>query len=455
MNTPLPTFRNRSLSRRTLLRGAGAALALPWLEAMQPALQPGVAQRGRLGPRAVMFVFSPNGKKMDDWTPRETGTDFVLPHSLEPLTTLRSRLSVHSGLAIDGGNAHGDGPGDHARAAASYLTCAHPRKTGGADIHCGVSIDQVIAGKVGHATAFASLELGVEGGAKAGICDSGYSCAYSNNISWRTPSTPVAKETDPKVVFRRLFGDPEAIADAQARQRQRARERSVLDAVLGEANALRGQLGGRDRQKLDDYLAAVRELEQRLARSETPASETVPELPKGLLAPAGWQQRLELLYEVIALALASDRTRVVTLMLGNAGSNLSYPFLGVPEAHHELSHHGKKPEKLAAIRKIDRFHSEQFATFLQRLAAHGEGSGDVLGRTTVVFGSGISDGDRHNHNELPVLVCGGDREGIRGGQHLRHGKNTPMANLYVALQQWMGAGADAFGDHSGEIALNS
>lgn len=452
MKSILPTFRNRSLSRRTLLRGVGAALALPWLEAMQPAL---AARRGSQPERAraVMFVFSPNGKKMDDWTPREAGAEFALPHSLEPFAALRQRLSVCSNFWIDGGNAHGDGPGDHARAAASYLTCAHPRKTGGADIHCGVSIDQVIAGKVGGATAFASLELGVEGGAPAGICDSGYSCAYSNNISWRTPSTPVAKETDPKVVFGRLFGDPEAIADAQARQRQQARERSVLDAVLGEANALRGQLGGRDRQKLDDYLAAVRELELRLAKAGESAAEQAPELPKGLLAPAGWPERLELLYEVTALALASDRTRVVSLMLGKAGSNLSYPFLGVPDAHHELSHHGRKADKLAAIRKIDRFHSERFAAFLQRLAGLAEGDGDVLGRTAVVFGSGIGDGDRHNHDNLPVLLCGGDREGVRGGRHVRFGEQTPMANLYVALQQWMGAGEGRFGDSSGAVQL--
>lgn len=442
-------FRNRSLSRRTLLRGAGAALALPWLDAMQSALPPA----GRQQPRAVVFLFSPNGKKMDDWTPSATGADFALPHSLEPLADLRHRCSVHSGLAIDGGNAHGDGPGDHARAAASFLTCAHPRKTGGADIHCGISIDQVIASKVGIATTFASLELGVEGGAKAGICDSGYSCAYSNNISWRSPTTPVAKETDPKVVFRRLFGDPDAIADAKAQHRQRARQRSLLDAVLGEANALRGQLGSRDRRKLDDYLAAVRELEQRLARNEVSTDSTIPELPKGLLQPSGWQQRLDLLYEVTAMALASDRTRVVTLMLGNAGSNLSYPFLGVPEAHHELSHHGKKSEKLAAIRKIDRFHSERFAAFLQRLAAMDEGGSDVLGRTAVLLAAGIGDGDRHNHDNLPVLLCGGDRQGILGGRHFRHARHTPMANLYVALQQWMGAGDSAFADSSGSIAL--
>jgi hypothetical protein len=448
MNVLAP-FTNRHLNRRTVLRGMGAAVALPWLDAMLPAR--GAARFE--APRRVLFVFSPNGKKMDDWTPTAEGNEFELPHSLAPLAAVRERMTVFSGLAIDGGRAHGDGPGDHARSAGSFLTCAHPRKTGGADLHCGVSIDQVIAGAVGGATAFASLELGLERGAAAGVCDSGYSCAYSNNISWRTPSTPVARETDPKVVFARLFGDPHAIADAAARERNRLRRRSILDAVLSDAKALSRDLGAADRNKLDDYLSAVRELEQRLSQSEV--AEGAPPLPDGLMAAGDSRQRLDLLYEVLALSLVGDRTRVASLMLGNAGSNRSYPFLGVPEGHHELSHHGRKADKLASIRKIDRHHSERFAAFLTRLSAHDEGDGDLLGRTAIVFAAGIGDGDRHNHDHLPVLLCGGDRAGVRGGRHVRFAKETPMANLYLALQQWMGAGGDTFADSTGPLDLTA
>ncbi len=440
-------FRGTALDRRTFLRGAGAMLALPWLDAMLPALGRPPAKT----PRCV-FVFSPNGMHPGEWRVDGDGRAATLAGTLAPLQPLRSRLTVFSGLAIDGGRAHGDGPGDHARAAGSFLTCAHPKKTGGADIEVGTSVDQVIAMQVGQATAFASLELGMERGAAAGICDSGYSCAYVSSISWRTPNTPVAKETDPKAVFARLFGDPVAAGDAAAARRQRQQDQSVLDAVRADAKALAGKLGSTDRQKLEQYLQSVRELEQRLARLEDDQPKTP--VPDGLLASGqGYAEKLALMYELMVLALATDRTRVLTFMLGNGGSNRSYRFLDVPEGHHDLSHHGKKPEKLAGLAKINRFQLEQFAAFLQRLAGEKTGDGDLLGQTLVVFGSGLGDGDRHNHDQLPVLLAGEGCGAAKGRGHVTFAKETPLANLYLGVMQAMGLPGNTFADSDGVLDL--
>lgn len=441
MNT---TFQNRSLDRRTLLRGVSAALALPFLEAMRPAIAPREEPR-----RRALFVFLPNGVKYDEWKPAREGRSPDLPYLLEPLEPVRSRLTVISGLALDGGRAHGDGPGDHARAAASFLTCAHPKKTGGADLQAGISVDQVLAAHVGSATRFPSLELGLERGSAAGICDSGYSCAYSNNVSWRSPSTPVAKEVEPRAVFARLFGDPDRAIDRAERDRERQRDRSVLDAVLAEAKALRGQLGAKDGNKLDDYLEAVRELERRLQQEEHEPFATPP-VPAGVQNERGdYREKLAAMYELLALAFATDQTRVATLMLGNAGSNRSYRFLGVPEGHHDLSHHGKDPHKLAGIRAIVRFQVEGFATFLQRLAAERDGDSDLLARTSCVFASGLCDGDRHDHENLPVLLAGGRK----ADRHLVLARETPMANLYLALLREHGCEVERFGDSTGALSI--
>lgn len=443
----MPPLRQIALDRRTFLRGGAAAVALPWLDAMVPVCRP-------LPPEPVrcVFVFSPNGMNMAEWRPKGEGRGATFGATLAPLQPLRDRVTVFSGLAIDGGFAHGDGPGDHARAAGSFLTCAHPRKTGGADIQAGVSIDQVVARKVGTATAFASLELGIEKGAAAGVCDSGYSCAYSNNIAWRTPDTPIAKETDPRAVFARLFGDPRQAADAATARAQRQQDRSVLDATLGEAKALGGKLSIADRQKLEQYLQSVRELEQRLHSLDAETGKAP--VPAGLLASGqGYAEKLALMYELIAMAFATDRTRVVTLMLGNAGSNRSYKFLDVADGHHDLSHHGKKPEKLGALAKINRFQIEQLATFLRRLQQEKAGDKDLLAQSLVMMGSGIGDGDRHNHDDLPVLLAGGGGGAAKAKGHVELAKNTPMANLYVALQRAMGVAGDSFADSTGALDI--
>jgi hypothetical protein len=440
-----PAFLNRQLSRRAVLRGAFAVVPLPFLDAMQRALP----SRDVVEPRRTLFVFAPNGMKMDEWRPAAEGKLGVLPFLLEPLRPVHEHVTVVSGLAIDGGRAHGDGVGDHARAAASFLTCAHPRKTGGADIEVGVSVDQVLASQVGGATRFASLEVGMERGVVAGICDSGYSCAYTNNISWRSKETPVAKETEPRAVFTRLFGDPDAALDQKAVAAAQATRRSVLDAVLTDAKSLARELGGRDRAKLSDYLESVRELERRIEREES-ATQEAPPVPSSVLAERGdFAMRVEAMYELLALAFSTDQTRVATFMLGNGGSNRSYRFLGVPEGHHDLSHHGNDPHKLAGIRAINRFHVERLSAFLQKLGATRAGSGSLLDVTTVVFGCGISDGDRHNHEDLPVLVAGGGR----GGRHIVLAKETPMANLHLAVMRRAGATDERFADSTGELSL--
>lgn len=438
-------FQNRCLSRRAMLRGAFVAMPLPFLHAMQRAL----SSREVAEPRRTLFVFAPNGMKMDEWRPEAEGKLATLPFLLSPLQPVRDHVTVVSGLAIDGGRAHGDGPGDHARAAASFLTCAHPRKTGGADIEAGVSVDQWIAAAIGDATRFASLELGMERGAAAGICDSGYSCAYSNNISWRSKETPVAKETEPRAVFARLFGDPERALDQKALADARTSRRSVLDAVRADARSLSRELGGRDRAKLSDYLESVRELERRIEREEQ-ATAAAPPVPQSVFAERGdFASRLDAMYELLALCFATDQTRVATFMLGNAGSNRSYRFLGVPEGHHDLSHHGKDPHKLAGIRSINRFHMERLAAFLEKLQGDRAGSGSLLDVTSVVFGCGISDGDRHNHEDLPALVAGGGR----GGRHIAFATETPMANLHLAVARRAGVVSERFADSTGELSL--
>ncbi|MCK5943647.1 MAG: DUF1552 domain-containing protein, partial [Planctomycetes bacterium] len=334
---------------------------------------------------------------------------------------------------------------------------AHPRKTGGADIQAGVSIDQEIARQVGGATPFASLELGMEGGRSAGICDSGYSCAYSNNVSWSAPDRPVAKETDPRAVFARLFGDPESALDRRQRVAQSARDRSILDLVQADAKSLRRQLGAADRRKLAQYLDSVRDLEQRLEQVEREVAqqdEQAVGVPEGLLDAGGTQQdRLRMMYELIALALATDRTRVVSFMVGNGGSNRSYRFLGVPEGHHTLSHHGKVEEKREKIARIDRYQAEQLASFVERLAAEQSGERDLLHDTFVLFGSGIGDGNRHNHDDLPVLLCGEGGGAAKGRRHVEVGRRVPMANLYLAVLQAMGGRAERFADSREPLAL--
>jgi hypothetical protein len=436
------------ISRRAVLRGLGVAVALPWLEAMTPVW----SAPAKAAPRRVAFLYVPNGIHMPDWTPAAEGASFELPWIGEPLGPFRDRLTFLTGLACDKARPHGDGPGDHARAMSAFLTCSQPRKTNGADIKVGVSVDQVLAKHTGTATRFPSLEIGCDSGRDSGNCDSGYSCAYSNNLSWRNESTPNPKEVNPKALFERLFGKtPGATPANEPPAWKEHTRRSILDFVREDARRLQADLGQTDRRKLDDYLTAVREVERRIANAPKAPDKSRGGRAAGV--PGDYEEHVHLLCDVLALAFQTDQTRVATFALANEGSNRAYRSVGVGEGHHELSHHQNDAKKQEKLRKINRFHITQLAYLLGKLQSMKEGDGTVLDNTVIVYGSGNSDGNRHNHDNLPILVAGKGGGTLRPGRHVLLPKETPLANLWLALLQSGGASAESFGDSTGALSL--
>lgn len=434
------------LSRRHVLRGIGAGVALPWLEAMSPTTA--LAQTPAAAPTRMGFVFVPNGMDMAGWRPTQPGALTALPEILSPLRGLESQLNVVSGLAQNNAAALGDGPGDHARSTATWLTGVHIRKTAGSDIQAGISVDQVAAKVLGAQTRLPSLELGCERGAIAGDCDSGYSCAYSSNVSWSSPGTPVAKEVNPRAVFERLFG--EVGLDPETRHRRMLSRRSVVDAVMEDARSLVRMLGTRDREKLDEYMEAVRSIERRLDSHEAGTAIDGTGLPKG--TPRDRGEHIRLLGDMMVLAFQSDSTRVATFMFANDGSNRPYPEIGIGDGHHDVSHHGKDSDKLDKKRRIDTFHVEQLAYVLKRMAAIPEpGGGNLLANSMIVYGAGISDGDRHNHDDLPTLVAGQAGGRLQAGLHRVFAPNTPMTNLFVTMLDKFGVPCETLGDSTGPL----
>jgi hypothetical protein len=431
----------KKLSRRTVLRGAGTAIALPMLEAMAPA-----RAAAESAPLRTVFFYVPNGVHMPDWRPSSVGRNFEMPKTLAQLEKHRNKLSVLTNLALDGAKSHGDGPGDHARSCAAFLTGAHPKKTDGADIRNGVSIDQAIAQTMGGKTRFPSLELGLEAAKQSGGCDSGYSCAYQYNLSWRNATSPVALERDPAAVFERLFSSVKGETES-SKQSRRSSRRSVLDFALEDAKSLNQRLGASDRRKLDEYLYAVREIENRLVNSEklSVGEGGVPNYPKPSGVPKDRTEHCRLILDMMVLALRTDSTRISTMMFAKEGSNWNYPNLGIQEAHHGLSHHGKSPEKQQKIAKINRYHIEQLHYLLTALDSVSESGETLLDNTLVVYGSGISDGDRHNHDDLPIILAGGTSR-VKQGRHVEYKRQTPLCNLYLWLLRQHGTRADSFGD---------
>ncbi len=430
-----------ALPRRTALRGMGVAIALPFFDAMAPAWARTAARRPKAPLRAA-FLFVPNGAHMPELTPAKVGAGFDLPPILRPLEPVKQEILVLTGLAQNNAGALGDGPGDHARSLAAFLTGAHPVKTHGANIRAGISVDQVAAAKVGHLTRLPSLELGIDRGAQSGNCDSGYSCAYSSNLSWKTASMPMAKEINPALVFDRLFShgvDPE-------RDRE---ERSLLDFVRQDLESLKTKLGGTDRRKMDEYLTGVRELEQRIARFgrmpvEAPAFGRPDEIPRDN------QEHIRLMCDLLCVAFQTDITRVATFLVANEGSNKSYPWLEIPEGHHELSHHGRSAQKQAKISRINRFHVTQLAYLLDKMSSVKEGDGTLLDHAMVLYGSGIGDGDRHNHNDLPIVLAGRGAGTVRPGRHVKY-PETPLNNLFLSILDRMGAPVEKLGDSTGPL----
>jgi hypothetical protein len=439
------------ISRRTVLRGLGTAIALPWLEAMAPAAELASGSKSA-APKRMAFLYVPNGAHMQAWTPATEGSDFELPFILEPLKAFKDDLLVLTGLAQDNAAAHGDGGGDHARSLACFLTGTHPVKTDGANIKAGVSVDQVAAQNVGKATRFPSLELGCDRGAQSGNCDSGYSCAYSSNISWRSPTTPMAKEVNPRLVFDRMFASQLAGETGAARAKRDLYRRSILDFVAEDAAQLKGRLGTNDRRKVDEYLTAVREIEQRVSRAEKndPTADQPGKLKKPAGIPQDFQEHIRLMCDMMVLAFQGDLTRISTFMFANEGSNKSYAFMGVPEGHHDLSHHGGDPKKHEKIKQINKFHIEQFAYILGKLKAIREGNGTLLDNTMIVYGSGISDGNRHNHDDLPILLAGKGAGTVKPGRHIKYSPQ-PLNNLYLSMLDRLGVPTDRLGDSTGRL----
>jgi hypothetical protein len=439
------------LPRRTFLRGLGACMALPLLECMLPALSRAVGPVGGI-PRRMVFVYLPNGIDMENWTPQGVGPTFDLPSTLEPLTALRGDVSVLSGLAHNNARGLGDGAGDHARANSCFLTGVHPRKTAGADIQIGISADQLAAQQIGKNTRLPSLELSCDtSGRQAGACDSGYACAYQNNISWRNENTPMPPTTDPRLVFERLFGAEEDPDLAAGRAVREASRKSILDVVLGDARSLQKSLGVTDRRKLDEYLTAVRETEVAIDQDvKFRAAMPPPAMNRPDGIPGDFTEHVRLMYDLLGFALQTDSTRIASFMVLREGSNRPYPFIGVNEGHHDLSHHGNSAEKKAKIAKINHFHFEQFAGFLAKLKTMREQSGTVLDNSMIVLGSAIADGNKHQHNELPVLLCGHGAGALKPGRHVKFSE-TPMTNLYLTLLSQMGVKADRLGDSTGML----
>ncbi len=454
-----------SLSRRTVLRGVGVSLALPWLECMGPVT--GTARAATLAggagagaaPVRLAFVFMPNGVNIDAWLPKGPAVaaggaangGYALSPTLEPLAPVQKHVNVITGLTLQKARANGDGPGDHARSSASFLTGQQARKTAGNDIRNGVSIDQVAAATLGNRTRLPSLELGCEHGPSAGNCDSGYSCAYSSNISWRDESTPMAKIVDPAAAFERLFGDATQAAAAQDRWRRR---QSILDFVRAESRSLKATLGVADARKLDQYETAVRELEGRIERARAEAAPArMPDMPAPAGVPEKVSEHMDLMFDLLALAFRTDSTRVGTLMLAVDGSNRTFPEIGVRDGHHHLSHHQGNREMIEKIRRIDRFHVERFARFVRILAETPEGEGTLLDNSLVLFGGGISDGNKHNHENLPILLAGRGGRNLPTGRMVETARETPLCNLYLSMLVRAGCPRERFADSTGMLAL--
>lgn len=436
------------LSRRALLRGLGAAVALPTFASLRAATAGG---REAAIPTRMAFVYIPNGVHVERWRPKGEGREFGFGPTLEPLAPFRDDLQLITGLAHRNGMAGPDGAGDHARAAATFLTGVRPRKTAGVDIQAGVSVDQIAAAAIGGETRFSSLELSCDSARRSGGCDSGYSCAYQFNLSWRSERQPIAAESNPRLVFERLFGvgkGAERQANLLARQRQR---RSILDFVAEDARSLHRQLAVADRRKLDEYLTGLREIERQVARFD----EALPEVPDMDLPagpPPSYADHIGLMADLLVLALRTDSTRVATFMLAHDGSNRSFREIGVGDGHHHLSHHQGDADKLEKIARIDRFYAEQLAAILARFDAAKEADGSsLLDHSMLVYASGLSDGNRHKHDDLPVILAGHAGGRLAAGRHVKLAGEQPMTNLYLTMLELAGAPQKSFGDSTGPL----
>jgi hypothetical protein len=436
----------KAISRRAVLRGMGVTLALPLLDGMIPAFSSlGAAAKS---PSRFSVVYVPNGIMMPSWTPTSEGTGFEFTPILKPLEPFRDRLTVVSGL---NGN---PGGGPHAGAATRFLTDV-AAKMDNTDILAGVSVDQHAASELGKATQLASLELALDGRDFAGSCDIGYSCAYTNTIAWKSPTTPLPMENDPRAVFERLFGDG-GTTDPAARLARIKTDQSILDAITAKTTTLANGLGHNDRSKLGEYLEAVRDIERRIRQAEQQSARTLPAVDQPAGVPATYEEHAKLMFDLQMLAYQSDLTRVITFMMGREISGRSYPEIGVPDAHHPISHHQNDPEKIAKVAKINLFHATLFAYYVEKLRSTPDGDGSLLDHMLMVYGSGMSDSNAHSPSNLPILLVGGANGQLKGGRHVRYPGGQQIANLHLALLDKIGiAGVEKIGNSTGKLDVVS
>ncbi|HZL58047.1 MAG TPA: DUF1552 domain-containing protein [Bryobacteraceae bacterium] len=442
-------FTNKALARRTFLRGVGTALALPLLDSMIPARAATLVKPA--GPAIRLgFCYVPNGIIQKDWRPAVDGANFEFMATMKSLEPYRDKLLVLSNLAQINGRALGDGAGDHARAGATWLTGVHPKKTE-TDIRAGISADQIAAKELGKLTQFGSLELGLEEPYLAGGCDSGYSCAYTNTISWRGPVSPNPVEISPRAIFERLFGDGES-TDPAARIKRMKQDTSILDYVSGDVARLEPGLGTRDKSKLDEYLEAIRDIERRIQKAEQQsATMKIPVMERPVGIPETFAEHAKLMADLMVIAWQTDMTRVITFMMAREGSNRSYREIGVPDGHHSVTHHQNDPVKIAKTQKIDEHHVKSFAYLVKRMNETQDGDGTLLDHTMLLYGSSIRDGNVHDHHDLPLVLVGGKSVAVKGGRHLLYKPETPMNNLLLTMLDKAGVRAETLGDATGEI----
>jgi len=435
----------KSLNRRTFLRGAGAALGLPLLDSMVPAFAATAKSTIRLG-----FVYVPNGMIPKDWLPQTEGAAFQITPTMRPLEPFRDKMVVLSNLTHVNARALGDGGGDHARAGATWLTGVHCKKTEGSDIRAAVSADQIAAKQLGAQTQFGSLELGIEEPSFAGGCDSGYSCAYTNTLSWRGPTTPNPVEISPRALFERLFGDGET-TDFAARLKRMQENISILDYVRTDVARLQPALGTRDKSKLDEYLESIRDIERRIQKAEEQKAKKAPILDRPAGIPDLFEDHVKLMSDLMVIAFQTDMTRVITFMLAREGSNRSFPELGLPEGCHVVTHHQNDATKIAKAQIIEEHRAKVFAHLLKRMDETADGDGTLLDHTLLLYGAGIRDGNTHDHDDLPLAMFGGKSVGVRGGLHLRSKAGTPMTNLLLTMLDKVGVPGDTLGDSTGKL----
>ena len=438
----------KSIPRRTFLRGAGTALALPLLDAMFPAFASPAQSVSRRATRLSFFTV-PNGIIMDKWTPAQIGSYEITP-VLERLAPFRDRMLVVSGLANnEARKLEFEIAGDHPRACSAYLTATHPKMTSGADIQCGVSVDQIAARELGKQTQLPSLEIGLET-PMVGACESAYSCVYYNTIVWKSATTPLPMENRPRAVFERLVGDSTDPAERSARLKE---NRSLLDLVADDLKRLMRSIGETDRLKLDQYSEAVRSVEQQIQIAEQQSSRELPEMEKPIGVPEKFSDYAKLMLDLQVLAFQGDMTRVSTFMLGHEMGGRAYPELGFGDQHHSLTHHQGDAAKIAKCLQINIFHADLYRYFLERLQAVPDGDGSLLDHSLLMYGSSLSDGNMHLYKDLPLVLVGSGATGIRGGRHVRYPENTPIANLYIALLEKLGIHVDSFGDSTGKLDI--